>query len=142
MDIKFVTRRHNRWSKKTIDYVKTNLTLKPHEADDSGMRRTLNNPRNYNYYLTLAKINNVVVGSSINFSYGGNFYEIHVYVNENFRRQKIGSKLLEISTKSALKRGAKHINIVPWNRRASLFYKDYYPVVLPSIKQKLGRKYL
>lgn len=142
MDIKFVTRRHNRWSKKTINYVKANLTLKSHEADDSGMRRTLNRPHLYDYYLTLAKINNVVVGSSINFSYCGNLYEIHVYVKENFRRQKIGSKLLEIATKSALKRGAKHINVVSWNRRASLFYKNYYPKILPSIKQKLGRKYL
>ena len=85
-----------------------------------------------------------IIGGILGGTYWGWLYVDILWVDEKYRRQGLGSKLLAEAEKEAIRRGCHHVHVDTMSWQAPGFYKKHgYEVIgiLPDIPQG-NQKYL
>ena len=87
---------------------------------------------------------NNVIGGILGGTYWGWMYVDILWVHESYRRKGIGSKLLSLAEKEAVRRGCHHVHLDTMSWQAPEFYKKHgYEIIgiLPDIPSG-NQKYL
>ncbi len=123
-------------SKKEIDYVREALV----QFNDAHVGKDGHAPLNLIEYDAAGN----VIGGLLGGNYWGWLYVDILWVDEPYRRQGIGSKLLTQAEGEAVRRGCRHVHVDTMSWQAPLFYQKHgYRVIgiLPDIP-KGHQKYL
>ena len=123
-------------SKKEIDYVREALV----QFNDAHVGKDGHTPLNLVEYDAQGN----VIGGLLGGTYWGWLYVDILWVDERYRRQGIGSKLLTQAEGEAVRRGCRHVHVDTMSWQAPLFYQKHgYRVIgiLPDIP-KGHQKYL
>ena len=121
-------------SKKEIEFVRASLTA----FNESIVGADGHTPLNLVEY---DEAGNVIAGL-LGGTYWGWMYIDILWVNEKYRRQGIGSRLLKSAEKEAIRRGCHHVHLDTMSWQAPGFYKKHgYSVIgilpdIPIVNQK------
>ena len=123
-------------SEKEIDFIRASLT----SFNDNIVGTDNHTPMNFVEY---DNDGNVIAGL-IGGTYWGWMYVDILWVDKKYRRQGIGSRLLQSAEKEAVRRGCHHVHLDTMSWQAPDFYKKHgYSVIatLPDIPNG-NQKYL
>ena len=123
-------------SKNEIDFVRESLTQFNNDRVGADGHTPLN--------LVEYDADGSVIGGILGGTYWGWMYVDILWVHESYRRKGIGSKLLSLAEKEAVRRGCHHVHLDTMSWQAPEFYKKHgYEIIgiLPDIPSG-NQKYL
>jgi GNAT superfamily N-acetyltransferase len=136
----------NDWPQEYIDLVCTRLTLQKGDnatADGaySRMRAILRSSIERSpcdLFLVWHKKQAIAAGLSI--PRESSRHALQVYVDQKFRRQKVGHRLIKAMILHNLRRNVDSFQVFRWNDSAELFYQKFDDTVVPLVKRKYQKE--